>query len=77
MASGPIVLIYCCRNQVAEQMLQFIRQVRTQNFSLGEGWGGADPVAVYNLFNFKNYVIKSCCKHNITLSATGFIYVQI
>jgi hypothetical protein len=21
-------------------------------------WGGADPEAVYNLFDFKNYVIK-------------------
>jgi hypothetical protein len=31
------------------------RQVHTQNFSLGEG---ADTEAIYNLFDFKNYVIK-------------------
>ena len=32
-------------------------QVRTQNFSLG-GWKGADPEAIYNLFDFQNHVIK-------------------
>jgi hypothetical protein len=33
------------------------KQVRTHNFSL-RGGGGADPEAIYNLFDFKNYVIK-------------------
>jgi hypothetical protein len=33
------------------------RQMRTQNFSWSGG-GGADPDAIHNLFEFKNYIIK-------------------
>jgi hypothetical protein len=32
------------------------QQVRTQNFSLGGG--GADIEVIYNLFDFKNDVVK-------------------
>jgi hypothetical protein len=43
----------------------------------GSGWHqgfllwGADPEAIYNLFDFKNYVTKSCHKYqrNIKMSA--------
>jgi hypothetical protein len=51
-------------------------QVHTQNFSFrGEG---ADPEALHNLRKFLKITLqKSCCKHNITLSATSFIYMRI
>jgi hypothetical protein len=38
----------------------------------GGGWW-ADPEAIYNFFDFKNNVIKSCCKYNVT----AFIYIRI
>ena len=43
--------------QTTRRHIQEVRnlyQVRIQNFSLG----GADPEAIYNLFDLKNYVIK-------------------
>jgi hypothetical protein len=40
--------------------------------------GGADPGALYNLcLILKIMLQKSCYKHNITLSATAFIYMRI
>jgi hypothetical protein len=51
--------------------------VRTQNFSLGQG-GGADPEAIYNICLILKIMLQnSCCKYNITLSATALIYTQI
>jgi hypothetical protein len=53
------------------------QKVRTQNFSLGGGGGGADPEAVYNLCLILNIMLQKSCTYNITLSATAFIYIQI
>jgi hypothetical protein len=41
------------------------------------GGVGADTEAINNLFDFKKYVIKSCCKYNITPSAAVFVYIRI
>jgi hypothetical protein len=46
-------------------------------FYLWGGGGGPYSEAVNNLFYFKNYVIKSYHKYNITLFANIFIYIQI
>jgi len=51
----------------------------------GSGWHpefllwGADTEAIYNLFVFKNYVIKLChkCQRNITVCATVLTHIQI
>jgi hypothetical protein len=58
-------------------------QVRTQKFFLGGGqgvgvsWGGLTQ-AMYNLYLILKIMLqKPCCKHNITLPATAFIYTQI
>jgi hypothetical protein len=52
-------------------------QVRTQHFFVWGG-GGAGPEAIYNLPVILKIVLqKSCCKHNIALSATAFIHIRI
>jgi hypothetical protein len=39
--------------------------------------GRTDPMAIYNLcLILKTMLQKSCCKYNVTLSATAFIYTQ-
>jgi hypothetical protein len=48
-----------------------------REFFLAGSGGGADPEAVYSLFDFKDFAIKSSCKYNITLFAIAFIYVRI
>jgi hypothetical protein len=46
-------------------------------FFLGGG-GGADPGAIYNVCLILKIVLqKPCCKYNITLSATAFMYTRI
>jgi hypothetical protein len=42
------------------------------------GVGETDPEAIHNLcLILKIMLQKSCCKYNITLSATAFIYIRI
>jgi hypothetical protein len=51
--------------------------LRTRNFSLRGQWG-ADPDALYNLCSILKIMLqKLCCKHNITLPATAFMYTRI
>jgi hypothetical protein len=61
---------------IFQTKIYLISSCAPEILSLGVGWR-ADPEAIYKLFDFKNYVIKTRRKYSITLFGTAFTYVRI